>query len=130
MTMAAASSSRSFQLSVWLGERMMTSWMPLASACTWTGPRLWTAIESSPSNAGYRLGTTRTCHAPSRRCVSSAGGVASSEPGQKGQARVGSASTCWLRGAKSYGRLARSATMVTHRPFRGFSLSWLTVLPS
>ena len=37
ITMAAASSSRSFQLAVWSGERMITSWMPLASACTWTG---------------------------------------------------------------------------------------------
>ena len=37
-----------------------------------------------------------------------------------GHGRPGSASIGWSRGAKSLGRSARAATMVTHRPLRGF----------
>ena len=44
ITIAEASSSRSFQLALLIGVITMTSWMPLASACTCTGPRLWTDI--------------------------------------------------------------------------------------
>ena len=39
--------------------------------------------------------------------------------GQNGQGRPGSASTCSVRGAKSVGRSARSATIVTQRPVSG-----------
>ena len=99
--------------------------MPLAVACVNTGPRCDTHIGSSPENAGNRFGTTRTCQWPSGPYVSSAGGVASSLPGQNGHARAGSASTGRRRGAKSTGRSDRSAAIVTHRPVSGLSRSWL-----
>ena len=38
--------------------------MPLAGAWVKTGPSVVTAIGSSPANAGYRFGTTRTSHPP------------------------------------------------------------------
>jgi len=46
----------------WSGLITSTSWIPLAEACVNTGPRLLTDIGSSPEKAGYRFGTTRTCH--------------------------------------------------------------------
>ena len=52
ITIAAVSSSRSLKLAPWSGVMIITSWMPLASACTCTGPRLCTDIESPPSKAG------------------------------------------------------------------------------
>jgi hypothetical protein len=45
-----------------------------------------------------------------------AGGVESSLPGQNGHGRPDSTSSSRTRGAKSVGRWARSATIVTHRP--------------
>ena len=66
-----------------------TSCTPLASACVKTGPRFCTRIGSLPSKAGKRLGTTRTSHEPFGPYVSSAGGVASSLPGQNGQLPLG-----------------------------------------
>jgi hypothetical protein len=38
--------------------------MPPAVAWVYTGPRFSTTKGWSPSNAGYRLGTTRTSHDP------------------------------------------------------------------
>ena len=49
---AAWSSSSRCSPASWSGVYTNTSWMPLASAITWTGPRLWTANASSPSKAG------------------------------------------------------------------------------
>ena len=46
------------------GESTSTSWIPLAGAWVNTGPRVVTAIGSSPAKAGYRFGTTRTSQLP------------------------------------------------------------------
>ena len=43
---------------------MRISWIPPAVAWVKTGPRLATTKGSSPSKAGYRLGTTRTNQDP------------------------------------------------------------------
>src|SRR4051812_7772596 len=129
ITSPASRSSRSAQLPLWSGVSTSTSWMPLADACVNTGPRFVTVIGSSPENAGYRFGTTRTCHLPLGPYVSSAGGVASSLPGQNGHGRAGSASTCMWRCEKSPGRSDRSNATVTHRPVSGFSRSWLNAAP-
>ena len=51
------------------------------------------AVALVLENAGYKLGTTRTCQRPPGPYASRAGGVDSSWPGQNGQGRVGSAST-------------------------------------
>ena len=96
-----------------------TSWIPLASAATCTGPRWWTTNPESPRNAGYRLGMTRIFQLPPSSTVSNAGSVASSWPGQNGHGRPGMVSMSTVRGAKSDGRSARSATIVTHRPVSG-----------
>ena len=105
--------------------------MPLAGAEMKTGPSFVTVSGSLPLNAGYLFGTTRTSQpSPSPLEVSSAGGVASSAPGQNGHGRDGSASTWATRGAKSLGRSARPATTVIHRPVSGFRRSLLMILTS
>jgi len=100
--------------------------MPLAGACVKTGPKVLTAIGSSPANAGYRFGTTRTSQLPFGPYVSSAGGMASSLPGQNGHRDV-SACTSRTGWTNASGRAARSAAMTTQRPVNGSSLSWLTM---
>ena len=102
----------------------MTSWMPPAVAWVNTGPRLVTTKGAFPSKAGYRLGTTRTSQFPSASLVSSVGVTCSSLPGQKGQGREVSAWIDAARGAKAWGRVARSVLTTTQRPVRGSSRSW------
>ncbi|CAB4580141.1 unannotated protein [freshwater metagenome] len=120
---AQASSLNTSMPALWSRVNTNTSCVPLASAITWTGPRLRTASESSPSNAGKRLGMTRMRQWLSGPTEASVGSDASSLPGQKGHGRVGPDSTVGTRVAKSVGRMARSATMVTQRPVRGFRRS-------
>jgi hypothetical protein len=65
---------------------------------------------------GIEVGDHPHPQLPPSPIVSSAGGVDSSLPGQNGHGRPDSTSSSRTRGAKSVGRWARSATIVTHRP--------------
>jgi hypothetical protein len=64
MTRLVCSSLSIPQVASCSGEKMRISWIPPAVAWVKTGPRLATTKGSSPSNAGYRLGTTRTSQCP------------------------------------------------------------------
>jgi hypothetical protein len=97
--------------------------MPPAVAWVKTGPRLVTTKGAVPSKAGYRLGRTRTSHLPSAPRVSRVGVTLSSLPGQKGQGREVSAWIDATRGAKAWGREARSVLTTTQRPVSGSSRS-------
>ena len=70
---------------------------------------------------------TRIFHWPPSSTVSSAGSVDSSLPGQNGHGRSAVMTSSFSRGAKSFGRWARSETMVTHLPFSGFNRICLTM---
>ena len=69
---------------------------------------------------GIQVGDDADRQLPASSTASSAGGVASSLPGQNGHGRFVSASIWRPRGAKSVGRSARSATIVTQRPVSWF----------
>ena len=124
MTRPASRSSRSAQLAVCSGENTSTSWMPLAGACTCTGPRLRTASGIVAVERGVAVR-----HDPHDPPAVAAVGLQRRGRGllvagaERARAASGQPRPGWLRGAKSVGRSARSATTVTQRPFSGFKRS-------